>query len=136
MDPTLDPIVARCRNAIKDAWQAGYEAGMRAAGIEQIPTETIIKEKEDDSFNLIWAMYQHKISKAAAQRAWSRLKPADRKLAIAGCDRYVKRTDPTGQAAPYRAHLATWLNGRRWEDELPKSPCGEHVSSNTILTLD
>lgn len=136
MDPTLEPIVARCRNAVKDAWQAGYEAGMRAAGVDQMPTETITKEKEDDSFKIIWEMYKHKVSKTAAQRAWSKLTPADRKLAIAGVDKYVKRTDPAGQSAPYRAHLATWLNGRRWEDELPHMPGGDSGSPLEILTLD
>jgi len=136
MDPAIDLLVARCRNAVKDAWQAGYEAGMRAAGIDKIPTETITKEKEDDSFEILWAMYQHKVSKSAAQRAWKKIKPVDRKMAMAAVGKYVKRTDPTGQSAPYRAHLATWLNGRRWEDELPNIHCGDCHSPVAILTLD
>ena len=70
-------------------------------------------------FDLFWAAYPRKVAKQAAVKAWGKIKPDEaftRKI-IAAVDRF--REDPQwrkddGQFIP---HPATFLNGRRWEDE-------------------
>ena len=68
-------------------------------------------------------MYPLKKSKQAAIRAWDSLRPDDRLLAVMGHALQRQLSSPEwqwklreegGQGIPYPA---TWLNGRRWEDE-------------------
>lgn len=68
-------------------------------------------------------MYPLKKSKQAAIRAWDSLHPDDRLLAVMGHALQRQLASPEwqwkireegGQGIPYPA---TWLNGRRWEDE-------------------
>lgn len=68
-------------------------------------------------------MYPLKKSKQAAIRAWDSLHPDDRLLAVMGLALQRQLASPEwqrklreegGQGIPYPA---TWINGRRWEDE-------------------
>lgn len=70
-----------------------------------------------DGFAEFWEAYPRKKAKQAAEKAWRKLKPDARLQAEirAGLERYrasVQRSDPQ-----HIAHAASWLNGRRWEDE-------------------
>lgn len=76
-----------------------------------------------DRFEGFWRMYPLKKSKQAAIRAWDSLHPDDRLLAVMGRALQRQLASPEwqrkireegGQGIPYPA---TWLNGRRWEDE-------------------
>lgn len=78
-----------------------------------------------DSFATFWTAYPRKISKANAEKAYTKaLKGVKDPAALA--DKILaalaahKRTDQwirdNGQYIP---HAATWLHQRRWEDELP-----------------
>ena len=76
-----------------------------------------------DDFYMFWDNYPKKVAKQAAVKAWKKLNP-DHELAekIAIAVQRWKRTDEWrkegGQFVPYPA---TWLNGRRWEDEIPEN---------------
>ena len=71
-------------------------------------------------FSLLWLAYPRKTAKPNAARAFEKLKPSAELLQSmlsavrrqAACDQWAK---DGGQFIP---HLATWLNGRRWEDEV------------------
>jgi len=76
-----------------------------------------------ERFEGFWRMYPVKKSKQAAIRAWDSLHPDDRLLAVMGHALQRQLASPEwqrklreegGQGIPYPA---TWLNGRRWEDE-------------------
>ncbi|WP_460093725.1 YdaU family protein [Pseudomonas sp. S2_B03] len=74
----------------------------------------------DDLFPKFWKMYPNKKGKAAAEKAWKKLKVtadlfgqiAEGLAAQVICEAWVK---DGGQFIP---HPATWLNGKRWEDEV------------------
>jgi uncharacterized protein YdaU (DUF1376 family) len=74
----------------------------------------------DDLFPKFWKMYPNKKGKAAAEKAWKKLKVtadlfgqiAEGLAAQVVCEAWVK---DGGQFIP---HPATWLNGKRWEDEV------------------
>ena len=74
----------------------------------------------DDLFPKFWKMYPNKKGKAAAEKAWKKLKVtadlfgqiAEGLAAQVVCEAWVK---DAGQFIP---HPATWLNGKRWEDEV------------------
>ena len=70
-----------------------------------------------ERFEGFWRMYPVKKSKQAAIRAWDSLHPDDQLLAVMGhaLQRQLSWEDwKRGIGIPFPA---TWLNGRRWEDE-------------------
>lgn len=76
-----------------------------------------------ERFEGFWRLYPLKKSKQAAIRAWDLLRPDDQLLAamgralqrqLSGAEWQRKIREEGGQGIPYPA---TWLNGRRWEDE-------------------
>lgn len=76
-------------------------------------------KEQEERFSLFWNAYPKKKSKADAEKAFKKLKPdkqlLDTMLAALEeqkCSQDWKRDN--GQFIPYPA---TWLNGRRWEDE-------------------
>jgi hypothetical protein len=81
-------------------------------------------------FDRFWASYPRHTGKQAAEKAFLRLNPDDDLLgimlkAITAWSKSEQWTKDDGQYIP---HPATWLNGRRWEDELPKA-AGPHVKT-------
>lgn len=74
----------------------------------------------DDDFDTFWKAYPKKADKQKALKAWQKLKPDKEMLnaMLAAIERH-KQSDKQwhrddGQYIPYPA---SWLNGRRWEDE-------------------
>lgn len=78
----------------------------------------IVSNKPDQSFReKFWPRYPRKVAKADAEKAWFRLDPDDGLigLILRALD-WQSRLTTEWQYWPYPA---TWLNGRRWEDEPP-----------------
>lgn len=72
-------------------------------------------------FEEFWREYPKKIGKGAAERAWKKIQP-DKKLIdeILSALRAVKQTDQwRRENGQYIPNPSTWLNQRRWEDEVP-----------------
>lgn len=85
--------------------------------------------KPDGLFDRFWSAYPNKKGKADAVKAWAKLKPDEPLLlkmleAIRVQSLNPRWSENGGQYIPYPA---TWLNGRRWEDE-PAQP-GRPVQS-------
>lgn len=77
-----------------------------------------------DHFAEFWSAYPRKTAKQAALKAWGKLAPsAELVAAILAAVARQKRTDAwlkdDGRFIP---HPASWLNGRRWEDEVIGPP--------------
>ncbi len=73
-----------------------------------------------EGFDGFWTAYPRKVAKAAARKAWERLRPGGELVSrILAALELHKETEQwqkdTGRFIPYPA---TWLNGRRWEDEV------------------
>jgi hypothetical protein len=86
-----------------------------------------VEEKKDRAksaidlvgFDRFWQAYPRKTSKQASVKAWIALHPnealqAQIIAAIAQHKKSMQWADPK-----YIPHPSTWLNGKRWEDELP-----------------
>jgi hypothetical protein len=79
---------------------------------------------EDPLFAEFWKVYpRHKV-RSAALKSWDKAVKggADPEVIILGARRYA--TDPRRVASDiqYTAHASTWLNQRRWEDEVESPP--------------
>ena len=72
------------------------------------------------SFAVFWAAYPKRQAKGDAEKAWAKLKP-DSELAerIMTALRKAKTSpDWVRDAGRYIPHPASWLNGKRWEDDV------------------
>ena len=80
----------------------------------------------DDLFAKFWKLYPVKKGKAKAEAAWSKLKITDDlfTLITQGLARQVVCHDWTKEGGQYIPHPTTWLNGKRWEDEVKPAPSG------------
>jgi hypothetical protein len=69
-----------------------------------------------------WEAYPRKVGKQDALRAWNKLAPDDALLAVmlAALERQKSWDEWTRDKGRYIPHPATWLNGRRWEDQQPE----------------
>lgn len=88
------------------------------------PVEVVVAT--DDLFAKFWKLYPVKKGKAKAEAAWSKLKITDDlfTLITQGLARQVVCHDWTKEGGQYIPHPATWLNGKRWEDEVKPAPSG------------
>ncbi len=111
------------------------------------PTETL-KEKDKEKekinnkvsketymheFEVFWAAYPRHTGKQDAYKAFVKLKPDEALMAaiLAGIEKQKQSAQWTKDGGQFIPHPATWLNGCRWEDELPKAATftGKQVSA-------
>ena len=74
----------------------------------------------DDLFAKFYRLYPNKKGKANALKAWKKLKLTDDLInqIFDGLGRYCVSADWLKDGGRFIPHPATWLNGRRWEDEV------------------
>jgi hypothetical protein len=76
-------------------------------------------ERAGEGFEDFYATYPLKKSKADALKAWAKLKPQERSMCKAAIEAQVKAMHFRGKDGnDYIPHPSTWLNARRWEDEI------------------
>ncbi len=82
------------------------------------------REVASSTFAEFWRRYPRKVAKAAALKAWCRIAPSatDATTILAALDQQVRSTDWQRDEGRFVPYPATWLNGRRWEDEAAPSP--------------
>lgn len=71
----------------------------------------------DDGFSVFWNNYPKKIGKGNAEKSWSKMKPPlDEVLTAIEAQKNTEQwSKDNGQFIP---HPATWLNQKRWQDEV------------------
>lgn len=82
----------------------------------------------EESFAIFWAKYPRKVSKQEAFKAWKNLTKKAQKAATDAIDAhrdYWLKTDREKDKIP---HAATWLRGKRWEDEVNFTPVAVDVA--------
>ncbi len=77
-----------------------------------------------NKFEQFYQAYPRKVGKGAAIKAFDKLKPDDKLLkkmllAIQAQVRYRYAAKRTGEFIADWPHPGTWINGIRWEDEIP-----------------
>ena len=93
--------------------------------ITSINNNPLTPTGESELFDEFWAAYPKHVAKKPARRAWDKLH-ADRDLldALLTALEWQTRTEAWQRdGGRYVPNPATWLNGRRWEDE-PQPPAG------------
>ncbi|MBM0140178.1 YdaU family protein [Pseudomonas cannabina] len=74
----------------------------------------------DELFPKFWKLYPNKKGKTAAEKAWKKLKVTDDlfTLIAQGLAKQCASLAWTKDNGQFIPHPATWLNGKRWEDEV------------------
>ena len=86
----------------------------------------------DEAFSAFWASYPRHTNKKAAQQAFQRLNPNDALMQtiLAAIEKQKRSQQWTKDGGQYIPHPATWLNGQRWNDEMPTAAAaGKTVSA-------
>ena len=83
-------------------------------------TDAEVVELPELLFDEFWKLYPRKESKQQAKKAWMKLKPGQKLFnMIANALEYRSQTKEwLAEGGRYIPHPATWLNARRWEDEV------------------
>lgn len=119
-----------------------YPPSGKPMGSTSSVTDSVTTAAGEAAFDAWWAQWPRKVAKAEALAAWRKLAP-DAELAA----RMVAAVLVQAASEPWRRdggmfipYPATWINGRRWEDELPAgdySPAQAAVMAayNAALTV-
>jgi hypothetical protein len=88
---------------------------------EEQPCSPSASESADDGFATFWKQYPKKVAKPQALKAWKKIKPAGQVLAglMTALEMQTASADWLKDGGQFIPFPASWLNGRRWEDEAP-----------------
>jgi uncharacterized protein YdaU (DUF1376 family) len=118
-----DQEIQQYRAKIEQASRAGKASAERRFNAGSTDVQPTINHKpitnnqiDIDRFELFWKQYPRKIAKPNALKAWLKIKPNDQ-LSQKMIDA-VKQQKLSDREIQFVPHAATWLNGRRWEDEI------------------
>lgn len=118
---------------------AFYQSGEGEAS-SKTTRETTIKRQSNDNnqeckerkkdirgdFEVFWRSYPKKASKPAAMKAFQKINPSDSLLStiLEKLEKHKRSAQWQKDAGQYVPNPATWLNNRRWEDEIGGEPIG------------
>ena len=83
--------------------------------------KTPLKEKTlplDEGFQRFWSAYPRKVSKSCCKKAWQRINPCPALTEIILSAVEAHKETKQWQDKQYIPYPSTWLNQKRWEDEL------------------
>lgn len=92
----------------------------------------------EERFDRFWSAYPKKVAKPAARKAFDRLKPDDGLigLMLAALEKHKATDQWTRDGGQFIPNPATWLNQKRWEDDLPTGVKGRQVSAQQYQQRD
>ena len=81
-------------------------------------------------FTRFWSLYPRKVGKEAARKAWDKLTLTNELFAVMveALGAQCVTSEWTKDGGRFIPHPSTWLNGKRWEDEVPEpAPAANNV---------
>lgn len=73
-----------------------------------------INTKKEETFDKLWSMYNKKVGKEKAYKAFKKVSKSDYDKIFEHVPKYVESTPDI----TFRKHLSTYLNQKSWEDEI------------------
>jgi hypothetical protein len=123
INKTLIGVSTKCCGDINEMGQKG----INEMGQNKLNSKTKDKYKAIDSlFEQFWTAYPKKVSKTQSQKAFRKLNPDEALLdtMLAALDQQKQTEQWMKNEGQYIPYPATWLNGRRWEDQIDPSSSG------------
>ena len=116
---TLPPPEFHASSTRHDASVTHREEGKGKEGKEHALQRGASSADVPDGFDAFWTVYPNRKAKQEALKAWMKLKPNEQ-LQESILKAVRKQSQGEGwrkEGGRFVPHPATWLNGRRWEDE-------------------
>jgi hypothetical protein len=97
----------------------------------------ISKKILEESFEQFWEIWPKRVARVDALRAWMKLAPNDDllKVILATVTRHNESWRREGTAKKHIPNPATWINGKRWNDEIDSGNTGR-IKSNGAVIVD
>jgi len=89
-----------------------------------VPTEVV---DEQPTFADFWLLYPKRIAKMEAEKAWNRTSAAERVESLTALIAWRSVWIAEGRLQ-FVPNASTWINQKRWSDELPESWGASHAS--------
>jgi uncharacterized protein YdaU (DUF1376 family) len=122
-----DKEIAHYRGKIEQASRAGKASAERrfntcSTDVQLTNNHKPITNNQEyiDRFDIFWKQYPRKVAKPNALKSWLKIKPDDvvlKKMLDA-----INHQGLAGREMQFVPHPATWLNAKRWEDEIKVIP--------------
>lgn len=117
-NPTSTDETPACDIETEDCTHLHESCTQECAVREGKGREDIRAPSADDAFTVFWDRYPRKVAKAACVKAWRRLKPPERKLALEALPRHVESWRRSKTEERFIPHPASWLNAHRFDDDI------------------
>lgn len=106
-------------------------AGKEGKGKEGTRARRVACDGVDADFASFWQQYPNKKAKAGAQKAWEKIRPEGEVLTalMAALERQKASEEWRKEGGRYIPYPASWLNGRRWEDEISGQAGGQSIGT-------
>jgi uncharacterized protein YdaU (DUF1376 family) len=118
-----DKEIAHYRGKIEQASRAGKASAERRSNVRSTDVQPTNNHKPItnnqeyiDRFDIFWKQYPRKVAKPNALKSWLKIKPDDvvlKKMLDA-----INQQQLPSKEIQFVPHPATWLNAKRWEDEI------------------
>jgi len=95
-------------------------------------TDTDMRRRRGEEFELFWQSYPKRRNKGDAEKAWKKVK-VEFPVILSALETQSKSPDWTKDNGKYIPYPASWLNGRRWEDEVVS---GNQTELNGFTIVD
>jgi DNA-binding PadR family transcriptional regulator len=121
MNDKVDELFTKTNRAIHENEQLLSKSYSRTRTYNNtIYNNTIDKEASNDLFDAFWKEYPRKIAKVSAEKSFNKLKPTAKLLEeiLKGLKKWCDTEQWQERNGQYIPHPATFLNQRRWEDEI------------------
>lgn len=91
-----------------------------------------------EGFDRFWKLYPRKVQKAKAEAAWKKLSVTPDMFAtiITALAKQAISIDWLKSGGQYIPHPSSWLNGRRWEDEVSPAGAGKPSRQTPLDQID
>lgn len=95
-------------------------------------------DPDKPAFETFWAAYPRHTNKATARKAWEKLRLTSQEYTELLAAIEAQKQSPQWQRddGQYIPHPSTWLNQRRWEDELPAAQQTTTCTGDNIPVFD
>lgn len=121
LDESSDYRTVTVRNPDENRPETGHrEDYVEDHGEDQLHMLTVpVSEKTPPAdFERFWGGYPRKVGKEKALKVWRRLRQVERDAALEALPRHVELWRVRQVAREFIPHPTSWLNGRRWEDDI------------------
>jgi len=109
----------------------------KTKGNTKTNTKTNITVNNVDDFDSFWKFYPRKASKEAARKAWEKLRPDQHimQMILDNVKERVEKGEWRKDNQSYILHASTYLNQKRWEDEVLDQQTQKRTNPESIKSV-